>query len=407
MKNKIALVLTALLLILSGCRIFGESLPDSSSAVSLSSQDSIVKFNIYPENNSFSTVEKFDREGYKSLNEKQKSLYILFDNAIFAMQTGYIGIGDATQYDINLVYMALRTDRPEYFWLPTSYVLRTTGDRQEICFAKEKSDWLYSEQQREEYETEIKQTLETMFKTLSGSESEFERELIAHDTLINNITYEDIALDDYDRHVYAWNIVGGLLKGKAVCEGYSKAMQVVSYMLGLNCSVITGVFEEPHMWNVININNRWYHLDLTADDGKNKIYHFFFNVTTEYILKSRTIDPLTQNTANISAGNVFIPKCSSTEDNYHVVNSLYIAEKEQVESTVVSIICDAKRSGKNQVEFAVSPEMQFVFGQKDAAEAFNLEKCISIANAELGSKNRIKYYYYGGIEGALGFMISW
>ena len=70
------------------------------------------------------------------------------------------------------------------------------------------------------------------------------------------------------------------------------------------------------------------------------------------------------------------------------------------------MICAARRSGQKMVEFAVSPEMNFVFGTDDTLKTFKIERYISIANSELGSK-RIKKYSYGGVKGALGFMISW
>ena len=331
------------------------------------------------------------------------------DNAVFNMQSGYISLGNTTEKDITIAFLALRNDRPEYFWLPTSYALRIKGTSGEICFAKTDKDWLYTATERKNFENEILKTLTEINQTFSGNETEFTREVLAHDTLVSNLEYDSKNVNNYKNNPSAWDIVGAFIDGKAVCEGYAKSMQVLAFSLGLDCATVTGVSTEPHMWNVINIENNWYHLDATANDTNDAGYHFFFNVTSEYILKSCTIDSAIDSSTDVDAiarGNIFLPTCTATENNYHVVNSLYIAEKSQIESTVVSMICDARRSGLKMVEFAVSPEMNFVFGTDDTLKTFKIERYISIANSELGSK-RIKKYSYGGVKGALGFMISW
>lgn len=403
------LLITVLLISTTGCDFsFLDKITVLDSA-EITEADSVSQFNIYPENSKFQIVGKFERSGYNQLNQTQKGLYILMDNAVFNMQSGYISLGNATEKDITIAFLALRNDRPEYFWLPTSYALKTKGTLGEICFAKTEKDWLYTATERKAFENKIFDVLTKINQKFSGNETEFTREILAHDTLVDRAEYDFENVNNFKNNPSSWNIVGAFLNGKAVCEGYAKSMQVLGFLLGLDCATVTGVSTEPHMWNVINIENNWYHLDPTANDTNNEGYHFFFNVTTEYILKSCTIDSSVDSLTDIDAiarGNIFLPTCTATEYNYHVVNSLYIAEKSQIESTVVSMICAARRSGQKMVEFAVSPEMNFVFGTDDTLKTFKIERYISIANSELGSK-RIKKYSYGGVKGALGFMISW
>lgn len=410
MKKLFALLLiTVLLVSATGCDFLNFSDTVILDPAEITEGYSIAKLNIYPENVKFRLIGKFERSGYSQLSDTQKGIYILMDNAVFNMQTGYISLGKASQSDISIACLALRNDRPEYFWLPTSYALRTKGVLGEICFAKSEKDWLYTATERENFEKKILNTLTEICQGFSGKETEFSREVSAHDTLVSRLEYDSENVNNYKNNPSSWDIVGAFCNGKAVCEGYAKAMQVLAFTLGINCATVTGVSTEPHMWNVINIENNWYHLDPTANDADADPYHFFFNVTTEYLLKSYTIDSVFTPTAQnetVDSGNIFLPICTATEYNYHIVNSLYIADKSQIESTVVSMLCAARRSGKRMVEFAVSPEMGFVFGTADAAKTFKIERCVSIANSELGSK-RIKKYSYGGISGALGFMISW
>ncbi len=409
MKRIISLALI-FLLAFSGC---GLSVGDDADSTDkkLTEADSISTFDIYPGRTDFGFVGKFQRSNYLNLDDTQKSIYIALDNAVYQMITGFISFGECSQRDVELAYYALRNDRPEYFWIPSEYSLRTSGKKCELMFAKSDSDWRYTKSERQNEEKLIKAELQEFIALVKSYHSEYERELLAHDWLCEKIKYDKKALASPDDNFYAWSIVGAINRGKAVCEGYSRAMQVLMFAVGIDCSLVTGVTKEAHMWNTVRINGDWYNVDLTADDGDKQVYHFFFNVNDQYIKTARTVDPSASvmTDKDISSGrfNLFLPKCTATEQNYHLINSLYIASKSQVENTVVSMLCDAVRSGRRSVEFAVDPSLRFVFGEQDAAAFFKIDRCISAANAELSSSQRLRSYSYGGVNGALGFMISW
>lgn len=401
--KKICATALMLILFLSGCDLGSAFSRSSAKENTLSETDSVVSLDIYPD--ACDKIGAFDRVGYQSLDEKSKSIYILLDNAVYSMQNGFIDLSDCSPEEAVTAYHALRQDRPEYFWMPTSYSVRQSGTACALQFAEKSGDWLYSAEERSLYEGEIKRLLTDFLNGTSGY-SDYKKELAAHDLLAELITYDSAASADSSANPSAWDIVGAMCLGRAVCEGYSRAMQVMCFACKINCATVTGTAGNAHMWNLAELDGHWYHLDLTADDGDNGIYHFFFNVTDRYIKKSRTVDPLSQSSGT-GLFNVFLPQCSATEYNYHILNSYYIADRSQTESTVISLICDAVRSGRRSVEFAVSPDMDFVFGEADAAKEFRLERCISAANAELSQSQRIKSYSYGGVEGALGFVISW
>ena len=405
--KKITVILLLLVFVLTGCGPLSKD-GDSGETKSTGERESTVKLDIYPKSEIFDTVGKFDRAQYDVLSKSQKSLYIIMDNAVYGMSTGYVKLGKCSTVDIETAYHALRADRPEYFWLPSTYTLRTSDTGSEIRFAQKDTDWLYSESERKELEEEIKNDLEAFLNTVDGNMTDYELELNVHDFLANRMEYDHSALQDSDGRPQAWSIIGAFEYGKAVCEGYSRAFQLMCFMLGLDCTVVTGETSEPHMWNLVKIDGDWYHVDLTSNDTDSTPSHLFFNVTTDYMLKGRSIDP----TASVISDsddrfNLFLPRCDENEYNYHIVNSSYIASMSQVESTVVSHICNAVRSGKRRVEFAVSEDLDFVFGDSDVSRKFDLERCISAANAELSATQRIRSYSYGGVKGALGFVISW
>ncbi len=410
MKRLIVVILLCAFL-LGGCLGSPQDTTSTTSHTLLTEQDSAVQFAVYPENTDFKVPKPFERSDYNLLNGTQKQIYIRLDNAIFLMTAGYIGLGSCTETDIEIAYRALRNDRPEYFWVPSTYYLRTVGESNEVCFAKTQSDWLYTATERAEIEGKIKQVLGEAFATLNSDMSQYEIELYLHDWLLDRVSYDKAALSNSADHRYAWGIDGAFSKGKAVCEGYAKAMQLLMFTAGIECGIVLGETDKAHAWNVVKIGGHWYHLDPTHNDSEDEINHFFFNVTTENILCSRKIDPVlataTEDELHDGRYNLFLPYATAEDMNYHIENSLYIGTLEQVESTVVSQICNAVRNGQRSVEFSVSKDLGFVFGETDAAEFFKLQRCVSAANAELTRKQQIRSFTYGGVEGALGFMISW
>ncbi len=411
MKKIVALLLIPLLLF-GGCTWFGlGNSSETESYKQLTERDSVISQEIYPENEKFQPVGAFNRTQYGNLTDEQKSIYITLDNAAYEMLTGYINVGTCSQRDLSVAYYAMRNDRPEYFWLPTVYALKSIGETKYVRFAETEEDWLCTKDERISAETEIRAMLREYLSALSGEETEYERELLAHDWLCEKIEYDKEAVNDHDGQPLAWTVYGAFVDGKAVCEGYAKAMQIMCFMQGINCGVVTGVTTSAHMWNYVKIGTGWYHLDVTANDASDKGYHSFFNVTTEYITKSYIIDPevFDIQDKDLKAGqfNFYVPNCYKTEYNYFVQNGTYITNEDQLEPTIVSEICRAVNAGETSVEFCLDPELDFVYGRQEITEIVDLEQCVKDANAELAKKKRIKSYSYGGINGALSFRVTW
>jgi hypothetical protein len=90
-----------------------------------------------------------------------------------------------------------------------------------------------------------------------------------------------------------------LLKGRGVCEGIAEAAKLLLDACGIPTLKLSGVARkedgstEPHAWNVVLINGKWYHLDVTFDltMAGDHIRYDYFNLSTEEILKDRTIRP--------------------------------------------------------------------------------------------------------------------
>ena len=83
-----------------------------------------------------------------------------------------------------------------------------------------------------------------------------------------------------------------------ICGGYSDAMAIFLTRFGIENYKIAS---SNHVWNLVKVNENWYHLDLTWDDpvtsdGSDAIIDDFFLIDT-YTLQNRD---LTQHSFNRS-----------------------------------------------------------------------------------------------------------
>ncbi|GAA0410999.1 transglutaminase domain-containing protein [Paenibacillus motobuensis] len=71
----------------------------------------------------------------------------------------------------------------------------------------------------------------------------------------------------YDRDLQKYTAYEGLLTGKAVCQGYSLLTYQLLKEAGFNSMIVEGTAGgQLHAWNLVSLDNLWYHLDTTWDD---------------------------------------------------------------------------------------------------------------------------------------------
>lgn len=102
--------------------------------------------------------------------------------------------------------------------------------------------------------------------------------LSIHDYLAANAAYDETLATRTGYHL--------LVDGHSVCTGYTEAYQDLLNRAGIPCISVTS---EPmeHIWNLVNIDGSWYHVDLTWADPTSDTYgqvdHTYFLVTDEEI----------------------------------------------------------------------------------------------------------------------------
>ncbi|HAG14687.1 MAG TPA: hypothetical protein DCG49_12630, partial [Ruminococcus sp.] len=88
--------------------------------------------------------------------------------------------------------------------------------------------------------------------------SDAEKVLFLHDYLAEHC--------QYDLTYVACDAYAAMIGGTAICQGYALAMCVLCRSLDIPCYAITSD-EINHMWNVVQVDGKWYQVDVTFDDS--------------------------------------------------------------------------------------------------------------------------------------------
>ena len=146
---------------------------------------------------------------------------------------------------------------------------------------------------------------------LKNEDNKLKLQYIIHDYILSNTTY------DYDNYVngsipkIAYNAYGVLVKGVAVCEGYSKAAKLLMNLADIESGIIKSP-EMNHAWNYVNIDGSYYHMDITWDDSvpeKNRSIYNYFNLSDDEISKD-----------HIWNSDIY-PKCTNDKFNFLRINN--------------------------------------------------------------------------------------
>jgi len=104
--------------------------------------------------------------------------------------------------------------------------------------------------------------------------------------LIDNCVYPDKEPYSCESH----SPYGALIEQSAVCEGYARAAQLIFELCDVPSYYVVG--DTPgggHAWNLVQVDNQWYQLDITWNDT-DASPNMYYLVTDDYMALSRTWD---------------------------------------------------------------------------------------------------------------------
>ena len=114
-----------------------------------------------------------------------------------------------------------------------------------------------------------------------------------HDYLVNLSTYDEERAKQIEQNseetpkYNSHKANGPLLENISLCSGYSDAMKIYLDQLQIPNYKVAN---DKHIWNLVYIDDKWLHIDITWDDPitndhSNVLLHNFFLINTEELLK--------------------------------------------------------------------------------------------------------------------------
>lgn len=244
---------------------------------------------------------------YNQLDDQAKQAYVTMYASVKNFdEKCTLKIDDET---LSTVFTAVLYDNPDVFWIKTDYKYYDLGNK--VVF---KPNYSYSKEEAIQYSLQLNNKVNEILSQASFCVSDFEKELFFHDYICSATIYDIETFGKSGSSAYS-----ALITGKAVCEGYARAMQILLDKSGIYNYLIIGDgtsngTTEPHMWNIVKLNNENYHLDVTWNDNDetNVPSYIYFNVTDEQISRDHSnCEPKDNN-------------CYGTYYNFAVRNGTYV-----------------------------------------------------------------------------------
>jgi hypothetical protein len=264
---------------------------------------------------------------YSRLSDEQKSIYRIILSGI-ETYAEEIKLPMKPINEISMIFNRILLDNPTLFY--TSSFSQINDLCKQKCIVK--PDYKYSNKFVRQNTNHIKTCLQT-FEALK-TKRDIEKEMYVHDYCLNNFKY------DYTFADYSYLVLGPVLNNTAVCEGIAKFVKLAFDYLGIESVVVSGKAKNPinsategHAWNVVKIDGKTYHLDVTFDMTlKDKTNRYdYFNLTDEDIKKDHTaLDDL--------------PVCSTIGNDYFSVNSLVVFTPAELEKIIGNGLTQGKKN---------------------------------------------------------------
>lgn len=281
------------------------------------------------------TPESYDRDlvngsvyfYYPRLSANKKRAYDLMLEAI-KKHEGMITIDGCSFEDLVNVRDAILYDHPELFWF-NNFVM--CGN--EVTFK-----YGVTVDEARDIQNRIDAVVPRYLDGITDSMSAYDVALRIHAKIIAEVDYDTIALDKQkraggpkdDEIDYLRSICGVFLNGKAVCEGYARAVQYLLQKCGIECGEAAGYMLSEngsrsggaHAWNILKMDGDYYYMDVTWDDSSNTVQAVksndlgfnYFCVTTDEMSRTR----------DFSLSPLDMPECTATKCNYYYHNNFVI-----------------------------------------------------------------------------------
>lgn len=188
----------------------------------------------------------------------------IFSSGSTVEETLYEGLSnsekdiDISSYDISKSQLKqlmqdIINNNPDLFYVASQYSYYTNNDK----ITSVVPSYEYSGSDLEKKMTVYKNGMNDILSGINSSWSDLEKIVYVHDYLCQQYEY-DTTYSNYDAYSF-------FSTGKGVCQAYTAVFSGI--MKALDIEVSTASSDSmKHIWNVVKLNGKWYHVDVTWDD---------------------------------------------------------------------------------------------------------------------------------------------
>lgn len=200
-----------------------------------------------------------------ALGEEEATLKPLKDVLIKGMEiqqpSFFISDYELTREEFAAVLQEVLNSSPQLFYVNSNY--RLSIDSQTNIVSVFRPIYSFSKNEIATMRTSFEKEADKILSGVQSSWTDVEKIIYIHDTLVKQSAY-DLTHSYYD----AYHL---LISNTAVCQGYSLAFMYFMNELGIPCEAVCSN-DMGHMWNMVQVDGLWYHIDLTYDDPTPDIY---------------------------------------------------------------------------------------------------------------------------------------
>ncbi len=165
-------------------------------------------------------------------------------------------------------YVEILKNHPELFYVRQSNQVMTDADDGSGIVTAYQVQYIddVTKEQIEDMSAAMEKAADAAAACVESDMEPYEKALAVHDYLIQNCKYDYANMQANTVPEISHTAYGALVDGQAVCDGYAGAyLYIMRDKLGIPCRIVTSE-QMVHSWNMIQLDGKWYHVDLTWDD---------------------------------------------------------------------------------------------------------------------------------------------
>ena len=330
-----------------------------------------------------------DKFYYSKLDSAKKGLYTAIHNGISRFEPKIVYIQNLKKEevlkseDISDTLDFYMKDNPNVFYVSSKYTLEQTKVMHYQIITLNVSYQGTPEEIKQNINALEEKINTVIAEKISPTMTNYQKELTLHDYLLENTDYyycEDIADIPYEKHT----AYSALINKSCVCDGFSKAYSLLLDKVGIGNIVVSGIVDSTtHSWNLVNLDDEWYNVDVTSDnqtmDEKTKVKtHIFFNVTDEQIKSMYKKD-------NVE----MLPECVADKYNYFKYNDYIISSNANIRTQLTNDANAQKPMEALEIMVSTSSDI--------TQTLINTLYSMNFNNYKINGIKTIKYFKYNNI----------